>query len=162
MSSVSTSYWDGDWRARLADSVRAAGASSVSEFLARHPCEPYVKVVQRLSEPFVAAQLEMVQFEEAERSGQLVQAARDGLSRIIAYHLKRGWGRGMHAQFNTASAYAGWLGLLGFLQETRPELRAVGQAVWQSLIQQPPPEGWIPSGPNDLHIVSAVTAAWPG
>lgn len=160
MTTTPVGTWEPGWQARLLDSVRAEGAHAVTDFLARFPGEPAIQVAKRLPGNVAAVQLELLQFEEAERAGRLRDAAKDAFCRLIRDNLKRGWGRGRHAEFNTASTYADWLSLLEF-RALHPELRPVGDAVWQALLQLAPPDGWLPSGSEDPLIVAAFNAGWP-
>lgn len=152
--------WDGDWRARIRGRVHSVGCETVGDFLKRHPSEPYFKVARRLGDDVAAVQLSQIQFEEIADASELRRAAMDGFSREIAEHLKRGWGVGRHVDFNTAGAYTGWIALLQFRAEA-PHLVPRGDAVWNELKALNPPQGWLPSGPDDPIIQAAFAKAWP-
>jgi hypothetical protein len=152
--------WVGDWRERIRERVQSLGSESVRDFLEHHPAEPYFKVARRLGNDVAAVQLARMQFEEAADQDEVRQAAMDGFSREILENLKRGWGVGKHADFRTASVYAGWMALLEFRADA-PDLRPKGDAVWISLTAIQPPHGWLPSGPNDPIIQAAFAQGWP-
>jgi hypothetical protein len=160
MTTKAVVSWEPGWEQRLVAAARKTGAASIGDFLSQHHSVPYFKLVRQLGDEFAAVQLQQLQFAEAEDTGQLRAAAADGLCRILCDRIKRGWGRGMHFQSNLAGAYAEWLSLLEY-RAGHPELRECGQAVWQALVQQSPPEGWLPTRPDDPLIVAAFTSGWP-
>jgi hypothetical protein len=161
-SGMSNSHqtWIGDWRARIRERIHSRGSESVRGFLEHHPAEPYFKVARRLGDDVAAIQLARMQFEEAVDRDEVRQVAMDGFSREIVENLKRGWGVGRHADFRTAGVYAGWMALLEFRADA-PHLRPMGDAVWNSLKEIQPPQGWLPSGPNDPIIQAAFAKGWP-
>jgi hypothetical protein len=120
--------------------------------------EPYVKLAKRLGGDVAAVHVMWVQFEEAEHRGRVRNAAMDGLARELTAHLKRGWGRGLHRQFNAAGADAGFLTLL---DHAHRECRPLAEAVWRALQDLCPPTGWLPSGADDPLIVAAFAKGWP-
>jgi hypothetical protein len=136
------------------------GHESVGNYLASHPAEPYFKVARRLGNDVAAVQLARMQFEEAVGIDGIRRAAMDGFCREIAENLKRGWGVGRHVDFRTAGVYAGWMALLEFRADA-PHLRPKGDAIWSSLKEINPPQGWLPNGPNDPIIVAAFAKGWP-
>jgi hypothetical protein len=130
--SHSDQTWIGDWRQRIRERIHSLGTERVTDFLERHPAEPYFKVARRLGNDVAAVQLARMQFEEASDRDEVRQVAMDGFSREVVENLKRGWGVG-------------------------PK----GDAVWNSLKEIQPPRGWLPSGPNDPLIQAAFARGWP-
>ena len=154
--------WNGDWEARLLSRVQSMGSRSILDFLDRFPAEPYIKVARRLGEDVAAVQLARMQFEEASGPAAFRRAAIDGLAREIAEHLKRGWGVGRHADFNTAGVHTGWMTLLRFRASAPPEIVRKGDAVWEELNRLDPSRGWLPNGPDDAILAAAFAAAEAG
>lgn len=150
--------WGGDWRTRLIHAVKTLGYESVSAFLSAHPCTPYLVLADMLGDHIAALQIVWSQFREAVDSGKLRDAAIDCLVRELHRHLKRGWGKGMRADFHTAGVYAVWVG-----EVTRftPSVRPQADAVWQALAASRPPQGWLPSSSADLLVLNAFSIGWP-
>ena len=152
--------WVGDWRATVRGRIHALGCETVSEFLARYPAVPYFKVARELGASVVAAQLEIMQFEEAADSASVRAAAQEMLVRKINQHLKRGWGKGIHREFNTAGVISDWQ---TFLKVTlnAPHLVALSENVWTRLTEASPPQGWLPKSAADPYIFAAFEKGWP-
>ncbi len=150
--------WGGEWRAKVRARLHAIGCETVEDLLTRHPAEPYLKLVKRLGDDVAALQVTVLQFEEAIEQGRFREAAKDRLARLINGHLKKGWGRGLHLDFNTAGVYADWA---TELEKFRPESRPLADAVWRALLTLPPPQGWTPTGPDDAIIKAAFEKGWP-
>jgi hypothetical protein len=152
--------WTSDWRSIIRSRVRPHGAETFADFAQRHPQIPYVKLARLLGAGVVAAQLEMMQFEEAKAGGFLREAAKDALCRTIHRHIKRGWRVGIHSQRATAGAYAEWLTLIEF-EASCPDLVSTAKAAWGALEALEPPSGWLPSGAADPLILAAFDKGWP-
>jgi hypothetical protein len=146
--------WTGDWRTIIRARLHPRGAETVSDFAKQYPALPYIKLARLLGTDVAAPQLQIMQFEEAKAEGSLREAAKDALCRTVHLHLKRGWKKGKHAEFNTAGVYADWLALVRF-SAFCPERLPTPEAVWNGLKASEPPAGWIPSGPDDALIVAA-------
>lgn len=151
--------WGDDWRVKIRGRVRSLGCETIGDFLSRYPSEHYYKVARRLGSDVAAVQLAQMQFEEVADPSEFRQAAMDGIAREIVGHLKRGWGIGKHADFNTAGAYTGWMALLQF-RANAPDQLPRGDAVWSEIRAIKPPQGWLPSGPDDPIIKAAFARAW--
>lgn len=152
--------WSGDWHAKIRSRLGILGCETVTDLMRKFPCLPYFKLARMLGKDVAAVQLAIMQFEEAKADGSIRQAVRDALVRAIHQHLKRGWGRGIRADFHTAGAYAEWLAAL----ESRafaPELLPMGEAVWRALEEGKPPAGWLPNDPDDPIITAAFDKGWP-
>lgn len=152
--------WTSDWRSIIRARLRAHGAQSVLDFAQKHPLMPYVKLARLLGPGVVAAQLEMMEFEEAKVGGYVREAAKDALCRTIYRHIKRGWRVGRHSNRTTAAAYAEWVTLIEF-SASCPELRQTARIVWAALEANEPPTGWLPSGFDDPLVVAAFDRGWP-
>ena len=69
-----------------------------------------------------------------------------GLARCITGSVKRGWLNGRHFEFNAAGAIAFWV---TEIKRVQPELESSAWDVWRELKLLNPPQGWLPTGPND-------------
>jgi hypothetical protein len=150
--------WLGDWRERIRLLVHSHGCNSIEDFLSKYPSEPYTKLAGRLGEDVAGIQLSWMQFEEAQEQGGVRDASMDCLARCITGHVKRGWLNGRHFEFNAAGAYAFWV---GEIKRVRPDLESSAWDVWRELKALNPPQGWLPSGPNDPIIQAAFARGWP-
>jgi hypothetical protein len=150
--------WVGDWRTKVRSRVHSVGSETIGEYLARYPAEPYHKVARRLGEDIAAMQLVFMQFEEAQESAAIREAARDCLARELADKLKRGWGHKVHLDFNRANAFSSWL---VHVKEFAPQYEKNCHAVWDALAKLPPGDTWVPTGPADSTLASAFEAGWP-
>src|SRR4051794_35375021 len=101
--------WGGDWQARTRSRLHSLGFETVGDFLARYPCESYLKVVKRLGENIAPMQITWMQFWEAQQQGQVREAAKDCLAREITTRLRRGWGQGVRVDYRTSGVYARWV-----------------------------------------------------
>ena len=153
-----SSHWNGDWRRRVRERVRALGCTSVTEFLSRFPGEPYLKTAERLGDGTAALQLEWIHFAEAASERDKRRAAMDSLVRDLHAYLPSGWATGTNADFNTARVFATWATRTG-QQVPGTELKA--KAVWDALKQMKPHTGWLPSDSTDSLLSRAFERGWP-
>lgn len=150
--------WTGDWRKRIRGLLHSHGCETIGDFLSKYPAESYLDLADRLDPDVAALQLSWMQFDEALEQDRVREASMDCLARCITRNVKRGWLNGRHFQFNAASAYAFWV---GDVTRVRPDLQPLAWNVWQALKELGPPQGWLPSGPDDTFIQAAFEKAWP-
>jgi hypothetical protein len=151
--------WQGNWRRRLLDRVRAQGFATLTEYLRRKPSVPYLEVADLLGKDDVAAlHVEWLQFEEAVEHGHFRNVAIDSLVREISHHLPNGWKTEPKGDFHTASVWSDWIVRL---ENYSSSVRPIASAVWSELLGSRPPAGWRPQGAEDQRIVGAFDAAWP-
>lgn len=148
------------WEGRVYKSIYTLGCNSVYEFLKLFPGEPYVAIARRIPIPTVPVHLIKLQMEEARQTGHVRDAAMDALVRSLNRSVPLGWGVASNADFEHASAYTDWLGILKF-RARMPELEAAALRVFEVLKALPPPKGWHPSAPNDPLIAEAFIRGWP-
>ena len=149
--------WESGWQAKILAGIKALGFSSISEFLARFPAEPYAKLAKRLGEHVAELQIIWMQFDNNLDDIKYREAAKDCISRELNHTLKRGWGIGKNLEFRNALVYTEWS---GWVTRSREDLEPVLDAVWQELLRLNPPLGWRPSGPDDPLIEAAFSRAW--
>jgi hypothetical protein len=125
--------------------------------MSRHPAEPYLDLARRLAD-VAGLQLSRLQFDEAAGNDNLRSAAMDCFAREVVEHLNVGWAHGPRSDSRAASVYAHWISAI---ERVRPEARPIAMAVWKALKDQPPPAGWLPTGPEDPIIVKAFALGWP-
>jgi hypothetical protein len=151
--------WEGQWRVKVLSRIHAVGCDTVRAFLTRFPAKPYIYLAETLGNDVAAAQLEKMQFEEANKCGSIRDAAMDSLPREFAHHLPGGWRGGARGDFDTASVFASWETHLHMLD---PALQGKAAAVWAALESLQPPLGWKPTGASDHFIDAAFAEGWPG
>lgn len=152
--------WSNDWPSKTLNRVRQTGAANLSDFLVSRPAVPYVKLAKELGPDIAAIQLVRLQLAEAGEHHSIRSAVTDAAARLLHQHLKRGWGKGVHLDFNTSGVFADLVSYLK-MRENADELVAKWDAVWHALKNAPPPEGWLPSGPTDPVLVAAFDKGWP-
>lgn len=151
--------WRGDWKARLADLVRARGFSSVTEFAALTPTHTLPDLSNDLGGGNVAPiQLQWSLVEEARRLGTLRHCARDLLVRVLR-EVTQGWPaeRGFEAQEAVRHRLIAWS---GSLQDPRfdPLLDRIAESM---LDADDMPSGWMPIGVDDPIILRWFDRHWP-
>jgi hypothetical protein len=162
-----TSAWVGDWRTRILGRVRESGCSSLLEYLAKYPGEPYLELADRLGRPLAAGgndvaatQVQALHFEAASQSpSDMRNAAQDALVRLLRQHLRRGWNTGPRADFRRAGAKVDWVSLVSGGQSNQ-ELLARAQAVWAHMCRQEVPDDWIPTAHSDQFLEGAFERGW--
>lgn len=151
--------WSKEWANRICDSVKALGFSSLTDLLASLPGCPYSDIANRLGE-IAPIQVIALQFREAKLAGTVREAAKDGLCRNLVEQLPNGWGSGEKSEWQSIRALSAWsseIQVTGECEELKPILLAVSKAI-RGL---PPPQGWIPSGPDDSILESVFQSHWP-
>ncbi len=138
--------WEGDWKARLYERVRARGYASLTAFAEARPTASLVALAEELGTDDIAGvQVFSGLVAEAERSNQVTRLVRSQFIRELATCLRSGW-PGMvddDARMELALALAQWI---AYTPETHKEF--VRQAR-TALLATPPPPGWRPLGPDD-------------
>jgi len=157
---TASDIWTGDWQSRIRDSLHSLGHASVIAFFRANPCLAAHKLARLLGPDIVAMQLQWMYFDEAKKLNAFRDAARDALCRALNDNMKRGWNVGVHADRCRAGACSDWVTLFEF-RAFAPELTPVAQKVWDALKALPPPDGWLPTGPDDPVLSHAFDAAWP-
>jgi hypothetical protein len=138
--------WQGNWKARLYERVRALGFASLTAFAEARPAIPLSVLAEELGEDDInAVQVLTGLLAEAEQRKQVTRFERDVLVRQLSQSLPNGWPAVMddQARFAVAKALARWI---GYTPEAHQE-RA--RQVMAALLATPPPPGWHPLGPDD-------------
>jgi hypothetical protein len=162
MSEQVTTPWQGDWQLRLRSKLESLGYAGLEEYLQAHPGIGYLKVAESLGDANVAAmQLYGEHIRIAAGEGRLRQAAVDSLSRFLAEHVKRGWGRGRHFPLRVASAFGDWKTVVRQFADTDEMLHQRLDAVTEAIKASNPPEGWVPQGGDDQILQDAFDKGWP-
>jgi hypothetical protein len=151
--------WSPDWVGRIDNAIRSLGFVSLTEFLASMPSQPYGEIAKRLGQ-IAPIQIIAVQFLEAKSARRVREAAKDSLCRNLVEQLPEGWGVGANAEWQTARALSSWSSEIQVTGECE-ELKSTLLAVAKALREMPPPQGWIPKGPDDSIIESIFDSRWP-
>ena len=153
-NSSETDPWQGDWRARIDQRVRALGFDTVTAFAASMPTAPYRQLAAALGDGIAPVQLEKTLRAESIAAHRFNVFARDCLTRYLRQDLPDGWARGAQAEFNTARAFASWGAALGDApneaadRSARDGARAQTEQVWRQLHRLASP-GWLPQDADD-------------
>jgi len=138
--------WEGNWKVRLYERVRARGFNSLTAFAEARPTVPLYLLAEELGEDDVAAvQVLSGLLAEAEQRKQVTRFVRDVLVRELSQGLPDGWPAVLDdaSRFEVAMALGRWSAYTPETHEKRVEqARAVLRAT-------PPPPGWRPLGPDD-------------
>ncbi|MDC0711433.1 NUDIX hydrolase [Stigmatella sp. ncwal1] len=138
--------WQGNWRVRLYERVRARGYDSLTAFAAARPAIPLYQLAEELGDDDIAAvQLLGGLHAEAEQRRQVTRFVRDILVRELSEGLPGGWPAVMDDanRFEVAQALVRWSAYTPETHQPQAErVRAVLRAT-------PPPPGWRPLGPDD-------------
>ncbi|NTX65310.1 NUDIX hydrolase [Myxococcus sp. CA051A] len=138
--------WQGNWKARLYERVRAHGYDSLTAFAEARPTASLVELAEELGKDDLAGvQVFSGLVAEAERSHQVTRLVRSQFVRELHQQLPDGWPSVLNdsTRFDVAHALARWG---SYTPETHQE--RVDQ-VGDSLLAMPPPPGWRPLGPDD-------------
>ena len=153
------STWSPDWGDRIDYAIRTLGFASLTDFLASMPTRPYSEVARLLGQ-IAPIQIVAVQFQEAKSAGRVRAAAKDSLCRNLLEQLPDGWGVGKNAEWQAVRALSSWssdIQVTGKCEELEQKLLGIAKA----LHDMPPPQGWIPNGPEDPVIESIFNLRWP-
>ncbi|XXF78999.1 NUDIX hydrolase [Myxococcaceae bacterium GXIMD 01537] len=138
--------WQGNWKVRLYERVRARGYTSLTAFAEARPTASLISLAEELGEDDInAVQVFSGLVAEAERSHQLTRLVRGQLVRELSRFLPHGWPAVIDDsnRFDIAQALARWASYTPVTHEQR-----VDQAR-AALRESPPPPGWRPLGPDD-------------
>lgn len=138
--------WEGNWKARLYERVRALGFTSLTTFAEARPTASLVKLAEELGKDDIAGvQVFSGLVAEAERNHQVTRLVRGTLVRELWECLPDGWPavRDGEAGFQVAKALGSWA---AYTPETHEERVKQARA---ALRAHPPPPGWLPKGPDD-------------
>lgn len=148
-------FWRGDWRDRVLGAVTQRGYSSMSDLLRQFPGVPYNQVNKKLGTVAVPLQVLYLQIDEANTESEIRFAAMDCLCRKINEAYPEGW--------HTRPAECDWTSCAARFDSVQ---KAVGYAdrisdVQVSLVQVPPPDGWLPRDTDDPILVERFAKFWP-
>jgi hypothetical protein len=138
--------WDGNWKARVYERVRARGFDSITAFAETRPTASLVALAEELGPDDVAGiQVYDGLVDEAVRSKQVTRLVRGQLVRELWGSIPEGWPAVLDDdnRFKVAKAVGPWI---AYTPDTHKErVRQVRDA----LLANPPPAGWRPLGPDD-------------
>jgi hypothetical protein len=152
--------WSSDWPSRILKRVQETGAKNLLDFFESRPSIPYLKLAKDLGPDVASIQLVRLQFAEAGQQRSIRNVVKDASARLCHQHLKRGWGKGVHLDFNTAAIYAELVSYLK-MREDGEHFVEKWNAVWRELMERQPPAGWLPVGPTDPILEAAFENGWP-
>lgn len=138
--------WQGDWKARLRERVRARGYDSLTAFAEARPAIPLNQLAEELGKDDVAGvQVMSGLLAEAEQLKQVTRFVRDVLVRELSESFPSGWPTMMddETRFQVAKVLGGWSADTPVTHKERvKQARAALRA-------SPPRVGWRPLGPDD-------------
>jgi hypothetical protein len=139
------SAWQGNWRVRLYERVRARGYDSLTAFAEARPTASLVALAEELGEDVAGVQVLSGLLAEAERRKRVTRFVRDVLVRMLSQSLPEGWPAVLDDanRFKVAKALGRWS---AYMPETYEERVRQASA---ALLATPPPPGWRPLGPDD-------------
>lgn len=140
------SAWEGNWKARLYERVRALGFTSITSFAEARPTASLVVLAEELGKSDIAGvQVLMGLLAEAEQRKQVTRFDRDMLVRELHESIPNGWPAVLEDphRFPVAKALGLWIGDLPDAHQER------ARRVMMALLANPPPPGWLPQGPDD-------------
>jgi hypothetical protein len=146
--------WQGDWRARVHERVRARGFTSLTTFADSRPLDSFIQLALALGPADVnASQMQALLREEAEDSGNATRFLRSSLIRRLRERLPLGWADDGDSEpflSELAGAIASWAtGAEGLINEEDSD------RVWQFFRQTYIPAGWLPESPDDPILARA-------
>lgn len=138
--------WEGNWKVRLYERVRARGYDSLTAFADARPTTSLVALAEELGPDDIAGvQIFNGLLAEAERGRRVTRLIRGQLVRELWACIPSGWPSVMDdaTRFKVAKAIGLWSSLTPTTHEKRVEqARAMLRAT-------PPAPGWLPLGPDD-------------
>ena len=138
--------WEGNWKARLYERVRALGFTSLAAFAEARPTASLVALAEELGKDDVAGvQVLSGLLAEAEERRQVKRFERDVFVRMFTQNLPNGWPAVLDDanRFAVAQALARWIGYTPEVHQER------ARQVMMALLANPPPPGWRPLNPDD-------------
>ncbi|WPB77708.1 NUDIX hydrolase [Archangium violaceum] len=145
--------WQGNWKVRLHERVRARGYDSLTAFADARPAVPLHLLAEELGRDDVAGvQVLSGLLAEAEQRKQVTRFVRDVLVRMLCKSLPHGWPAVLDYanRFKVAKALGSWI---AYTPETHKE-RA--DKAGDALLTTPPPPGWRPRGPDDELLLTLL------
>jgi hypothetical protein len=155
-----TSAWIGNWYERIKQRAYERGFTTVTEFVENQPTASLLELADQLGKEDVAGvQLEKVLIDEAEDTGTMERCVKSLLVRALHEELPEGWqtrwdgspgGTGMRLISASTSVYS------ALPLHYRPMFDALDEAIWD----EPIPDGWLPTGPDDPILVEIFRKHW--
>jgi len=143
---MTESAWEGSWKTRLYERVRARGYDSLTAFAEARPTASLVQLAEELGSGDVAGVQVLGELRaEAEQRGQMTRLVRGLLARMLWECLPDGWPTMLDDQsrFQVAKALGCWYA------DTPDTHKPRADQVGDALLANPPPPGWLPGGPDD-------------
>ena len=138
--------WEGNWKVRINERVRALGFTSLTAFAQARPTASLVELAEELGKDDIAGvQVLSGLLAEAEQRRQVKRFERDVFVRMFTQSLPNGWPAVLDDpnRFLVAKALARWIGY------TPEEHKERARQIMMALLANPPPAGWRPLGPDD-------------
>jgi hypothetical protein len=138
--------WEGNWKARLSERVRALGFTSLTAFAEARPTASLVELAEELGKDDLAGvQVLSGLLAEAEQRRQVKRFERDVFVRMFTQSVPNGWPAVLDDanRFAVAEGLARWIGYTPEVDKER------ARQVMMALLANPPPPGWRPLGPDD-------------
>jgi hypothetical protein len=145
--------WEGNWKVRLYERVRERGYDSLTAFAEGRPTASLVELAEALGKDDVAGvQILSGLLAEAERHKRVTRFVRDVAVRMLSQSLPAGWPAVLDDanRFAVAKALGSWF---AYTPDTHKE--RVDQA-GDALLDNPPPPGWCPLGPDDELLLTLL------
>ncbi|WP_434391248.1 NUDIX hydrolase [Melittangium boletus] len=145
--------WEGNWKSRLYECVRARGYDSLSAFAEAHPTLPLAELASQLGGDGInAVQVFTGLVAEAERHNRLTRLIRGQFVRELWESLPDGWPAVLdeEARLEVAVVLGSWSAYTPLTHEQRVK------QVMASLLATPPPSGWRPLGPDDALLLTLL------
>lgn len=151
--------WRGDWQQRIKELLARRSCSTVTEFFDRFPTRSSVELADELGPGDVAGvQLEWLAIDEATATNQVERLARDQFVRALHKTLPEGWVSPATGRRQLAAVLGAWTSSIASrLRDYGPGLMAMGKVMIE---ENPFPEGWLPSSPDDPLLVAFFETHW--
>ncbi|WIG94215.1 NUDIX hydrolase [Myxococcus sp. SDU36] len=138
--------WQGNWKVRLYERVRARGFDSLTAFADARPAIPLTYLAEELGKDDIAGvQVLRGLLAEAEQRKRVTRFVRDVLVRLLSQNLPNGWPTVMddETRFQVGKTLGSWSAYIPDSYDERAD------QVMAALRATPPPPGWRPLGPDD-------------
>jgi hypothetical protein len=143
--------WDGAWREKIDERIRALGFSSLDDYLLARRGLAYVAMAEELGEGVLGVHLARLELESAHESGS--EAFREAAKRSLVRSLGEPHG---DDPFDVSGCSI-WASRIAMVDATADE-RAT--EVCRRLLADAPP-GWRPSTETDPLLAKTFDAVWP-
>lgn len=138
---------------RALDAVK----STAIQFMHQHPGVSKIELAKRLNRGASAIGLTMLIYEEANRTGKTREVARELLFRKIISEFPEGWYEDKRVRASVK--LGGWdYDIFKFAESSADYARAVLKDL---AIDNMPPTGWKPEGPDDKVLALVFDKYWP-